>query len=161
MPTLSTLFDTFSDNLALYKKNCTGHFMCPLCLRTFPRDRIRTDLSKAHIIPKRLGGRLWTLACKKCNSKVGTEIESCEAERAKFSWALSGDGNETTRVRVTARNQQGDVVGPVQADLGARRADGDRRLQLYLKPKGSNPKALALLNSLVSGGPPASGTPRT
>jgi hypothetical protein len=157
MPTLSTLFDIFSDNLALYRKKYRGHFMCPLCLRTFPRDRLRNDLSRAHMIPQRLGGRLWTLACKKCNNSVGTEIESCEAERATFNWALSGEGKETTRVRVTARNQQGDVVGPVQADLGARRADGDRRLQLYLKPKGSNPAALALLNSLVSGESPASG----
>jgi len=157
MSALSALFDTFSDNLALYKKDCGGRFMCPLCLRMFSRGRIRNELSKAHMIPQRLGGRLWTLACKKCNNKVGTEIESYEAERASFNWALSGDGKETTRVRVTARNQQGDVVGPVQADLGARRADGDRRLQLYLKPKGSNPTALALLNSLVSGESPAGG----
>ncbi|HUT75169.1 MAG TPA: HNH endonuclease [Armatimonadota bacterium] len=157
MPALSTLFDTFSHNLALYRKDYGGRFMCPLCLRTFSRDQIRSDLSRAHVIPQFLGERNWTLACKRCNNRVGTEIESCEAERANFNWALSGDGNETTRVRVTARNQQGDVVGPVQADLGARRADGDRRLQLYLKPKGSNPAALALLNSLVSGESPAGG----
>lgn len=151
MPALSTLFDTFSDNLALYRKDYSGRFMCPLCLRTFSRDQVRTDLSKAHIIPQFLGGRDWTLACRTCNNKVGTEIESCEAERVKFNRALSGDGNETTRVRVTARNEQGDVVGPVQADLRASRSAGGRRLQMYLKPKGSNPAALALLNSLLSG----------
>jgi len=157
MATRSTLFDVFSHNLALYKKDSAGHFVCPLCLRVFSRDQAPTDLSRAHIIPKFLGGKEWTLACRACNNKVGAEIESYEAERTKYNRALSGDSNETARVRVTARNQEGDVVGPVQADLGARRANGDRRLQLYLKPKGSNPTALALLNSLVSGASPPGG----
>jgi len=150
MATLSTLFDTFSDNLALYRKDCRGRFMCPLCLRTFSRDRIRTDLGKAHIIPQFRGGREWTLACRKCNNKVGTEIESCEAERVKFNRALSGDGDEKTRVRVVVPNEQGGVVGPVQADMGATKSGGDRRLQMYLKPEGSNPAASEQLNNLLS-----------
>jgi len=150
MPTLSTLFDTFSDNLALYRKDCRGRFMCPLCLRTFSRNRIRTDLSRAHILPQFLGGREWTLACRECNNKVGTEIESCEKERVNFSRALSGDGNETTRVRLIVRNEQGDAVGPVQADMRATMSGGDRRLQIYPKPKGSNPAASQLLNSVLS-----------
>lgn len=157
MPTLSTLFDTFSDNLALYKKDCRGRFMCPLCLRTFSRDRIRTDLSKAHIIPQFLGGRDWTLTCRKCNNKVGTEIESCEKERANFNWALSGDGNETTRVRVEVPDGQGDLVGPVQADMRARRSGRDRRLQLYPKRRGSHPEAWELIDDILSGNPSAKG----
>jgi hypothetical protein len=124
--------------------------MCPLCLRTFSRDRIRTHLSKAHIIPQFLGGRDWTLACRKCNNKVGTEIESCEKERANFYWALSGDGSETTRVRMDVPNEQGGVVGPVQADMRAIKSGGDRRLQIYVKPKGSNPAALEQLNNVPS-----------
>ena len=150
MPTLFTLFDTFSDNLALYRKDCRGRFMCPLCLRTSSRDQIRTHLSRAHIIPQILGGRDWTLACKKCNNKVGAEIESCEAERANFNWALAGDGNETTRVRVVVRNEQGGVVGPVQADMSANKSAGERRLQLRLKPKGSHPAASELLHNVLS-----------
>ena len=157
MSALTALFDTFSDNLGLYRKDCRGHFMCPLCLHIFARDQIRSDLSKAHVIPRRLGARLWTLACKKCNNRIGTEIESYETERANFNWALSGDGTETTRVQVTARNEQGDTVGPVQADLGAKWGDGERRLQLQPKPKGSNPAALVLLNRLVSREAPTGG----
>ncbi len=155
MPTLSTLFDAFSDNLALYKMDCRGRFMCPLCLRTFPRDRIRTDLSKAHMIPQRLGGRLWTLACKKCNNRVGTEIESYEAERANFNWALSGDGAETTRVLMDLPDGQGGTIGPVSADMRATKLGGDRRLQIFTKPKGSNPDALKKLDNVLPVGPSA------
>jgi len=150
MPSLSDLFDVFSDNLALYRKDCRGRFMCPLCLRTFPRDRIGADLSRAHIIPEKLGGKRWTITCKKCNNKIGSEIESCGAARAKFRRALSGDGDETTRVRMAFPNEQGGAVGPVAADMGATKRGGDHRLQIRPKLKGSNPAALELLNNWPS-----------
>jgi len=151
MPTVSALFDVFSANLALYKEGANGSFMCPLCLRTFARDQIHTDLGKAHIIPQFLGGSDWTITCRTCNSKVGSEIESCEADRASFGWALSGDGDETVRVQVTVRDEHGEVVGPVQADMRATTSGGDRRLQLYLKRKGSHPVAVEILNGLLHG----------
>lgn len=151
MPTISELFDVFSANLALYEEGSNGRFMCPLCLRTFARDQIHTDLSRAHIIPQFLRGSEWTIACKACNNKVGSEIESCEADRADFSWALSGDSEETVRVQVVVRNEQGEIVGPVQADMGASRSAGDRRLQLYPKRKGSHPVAVEILNKLLHG----------
>lgn len=150
MPALSVLYDVFSANLGLYRKEYSGRFMCPLCLRTFSRDQIRSNLSKAHIIPQFLGGRDWTLTCAMCNNKVGSEIESYEAERINFKWALSGEGNETTRVRLTPCNEQGAVLGPVQADMRAKGRGEKRRLQLRLQRKGSNPTALELLNSQLS-----------
>ncbi len=152
MPTVSTLYDVFSANLQLYSKEHSGCFMCPLCLRTFSRDQIRSDLHKAHIIPKFLGGRDWTLTCRRCNNKVGSEIESCEKERANFNWALLGDGNETTRTRTVVRNERGDAVGPVQADMRGVRSGADRRLRMNLQPKASNPEASKLLNDHLSAG---------
>lgn len=151
MATVSALFDVFSANLALYKEDANGRFMCPLCLRTFTREQVHIDLSKAHIIPQFLGGRDWTLACRACNNRVGSEIESCEADRANFSWALSGEGDETVRVQVTVRDERGEIVGPVQADMGASRSAGDRRLHLRPKRKGSNPLAVEILNKLLHG----------
>ena len=145
------LFDLFSANLQLYTPEDAGLFVCALCLRTFSRDQIRSELSRAHIVPQFLGGRAWTLACRSCNNTIGSEIESCESERANFNWALCGDGNETTRVRVIVRNEHGDVVGPVQADMRGDTSSGERRLQMYLQPKGSNPVALELLNNVLSG----------
>ena len=151
MPTGFPLFDVFAANLGLYWREYTGLFMCPLCLRTFSRDQVN-DLSKAHIMPKFVGKRDLTLACMKCNNKVGTEIESYGKERANFNWALSGDGNETTRISTSVSNEQGDVVGPVQADMRGIRSGGDRRLHVNLQPKASNPEALRLLNDHLSAG---------
>lgn len=153
MSAVFLLYEVFSANLALYRKEYSGRFVCPLCLRTFSRDQIRSDLSKAHIIPRFLGGKDWTLSCKTCNNKVGTEIEGCEAERANYSWALSGDGNETTRAEIWFRNeQQGGVIGPVQADMRAEECGEERRVQLYAKPQGSNPAAWKLFNRMPSDG---------
>jgi len=158
MPSLYSLFDTFSANLALYTGNCAGGFMCPLCLRPFSRDGIQSkDLTRAHIIPQFLGGRHWTLACKECNNRVGSRIESCEAERANFNWALAGDGKETTRVRLTAYSETGQVVGPVQAELSGGRPPALDSLRLGPQPKGSNPAAFKLISRLLLGGPAARG----
>ena len=95
MPTIPGLYDIFSANLSLYKEDYNGHFMCPLCLHTFFRDEIHSDLSKAHIIPQFQGGKDWTLTCKKCNNKLGSEIESYESKRIKYHRALSGNSDET------------------------------------------------------------------
>jgi hypothetical protein len=155
MPTVIELFDTFSANLGLYRKEQSGLFVCPLCLRVFTRDQIRSDLSKAHIIPQFLGGKDWTLTCRECNNRVGTEIESQEKERANFNWALSGDGNEITRASVLVRDQHGNLIGAVQADMSAVVSEGERRLQLHLKPRASNPAALNVLADQLSNGVPA------
>lgn len=151
MASVSTLFDVFSANLGLYRKKLSGHFMCPLCLRTFTRDHIHSDLSKAHIIPKFIGGKRWTLACKACNNKVGSEIESCESERAKFNRALSCEGDETTPVRVMVPNGQSAVAGSVQAEMRAQQINGEQSLQLFLQPERSNPAAMEVLTSLHDG----------
>ncbi len=151
MPTIPDLFELFSANLALYRKDLSGLFMCPLCHSTFSRDQARSSLSKAHIIPKFLGGRDWTLACKSCNNRIGTEIECFEKERASFHRAMSGDGNEMTRAQIVVSDEHGDVVGPVQADMRAVKAGEDRRLQLHLKAKGSHPAALQGLNDQLTG----------
>ena len=155
MSRIYKLFDIFSANLKLYRNDCRGLFICPLCLCLFSRDQIRSDLSKAHIIPQSLGGRAWTLTCETCNNNVGSEIESYESERANFNWALSGNGNETTRVEIWYRNGKDGVCGPVLANMKAIERDGDRVLQLFAKQKGSNPAAWKLFNDINSGKIPA------
>lgn len=155
MPTVLSLFDIFSANLELYRKELGGRFMCPLCLRVFSREQIRSDLSKAHIIPQFLGGRDWTLTCRACNNKVGTEIEGCEAERANCGWALSGEGLETTRAEIWYRKKRGKAVGPVQTDMKKVRIGGEERLNLHARPQGSNPIAWKLHNDIHSGRVPA------
>jgi hypothetical protein len=152
MPSVSELYNTFSANLDLYQRDYTDVFMCPLCLRVFRRDQVRSDLSKAHIIPQFLGGREWTLTCRQCNNRVGSEIESYEKERASFHWALLGDGDETTRVRSKVRKKRGPAIGPVQADMRSTGSGADRRLRLDLQPKVSNPNAYQQLDDDLAAG---------
>lgn len=119
LPTKPELFDTFAANLALYRKNRNGLFRCPLCLRKFSRDHIDGEdgLSEAHTIPRSLGGEHWTLACRKCNSTVGSEIGSCEVGkhgRATFGDALTGNTDKTVPVQIWFENERGAVVGPLQ-----------------------------------------------
>lgn len=147
MQSLESLFDIFSTNLAFYEKKYKEQFMCPLCKHIFSRDQIYSDLSKAHIIPQFLNGHDWTLTCKECNNKVGSNIEGCEAKRANFNWALAGDGEEKTPVDVWLRDEHGDLLGPVKADMCGKKNDCEHRLQLYTKQKGSNAKAWELFNS--------------
>ena len=70
------LFDIFSKNLSLVNSTFQDVFICPLCYKKFSREQIDSHLSLAHIWPESLDGNLETLACKECNSKMGSSIES-------------------------------------------------------------------------------------
>ncbi|MCX6344885.1 MAG: hypothetical protein NT018_07405 [Armatimonadetes bacterium] len=155
MKTVRKLFDIFSANLGLYREDHSERFMCPLCLRTFSVNQINNDLSKAHIIPQVLNGKEWTLACGTCNNKVGSEIESCEAERVNYHLALSGKSNKVIRAKLIFSNKDGNTIGPVQADMRIKDCDENQRLQLFVKQKGSNPEAWELHNNISCGKTPA------
>jgi hypothetical protein len=72
-----TLFNTFARNLNIVNPNYSDVFICPLCYQIFTRDKIKSDLSLAHVWPDSLGGKLKTLACKPCNNqKIGSKLES-------------------------------------------------------------------------------------
>jgi len=50
---------------------------CPLCLDVFGRDALETGaLTLEHPIPRKTGGRLRTLSCKRCNNKHGSRLDS-------------------------------------------------------------------------------------
>jgi 5-methylcytosine-specific restriction endonuclease McrA len=117
MTTRLELFNTFSTNLGFYRKNNSNHFLCPLCLRSFTRDAVESkQLTKAHIIAEKLGGKYWTLACKQCNGDVGSKIESHEVARVNLNRALSGESDEKTRVNFVSYIEK-DELGLIQADM--------------------------------------------
>jgi hypothetical protein len=146
------LFDVFSSNLALYRKELAGRFMCPLCLRTFSRNQISSDLGKAHIIPQSLGGREWTLTCRVCNNRVGSEIESYEAERDRFRRAGSGSCAETVDFRFSVCDKGGSAIGSVRAEGRVVEKNGQRRLQIQLSDRRSHPGAKKALTDQISSG---------
>src|SRR5437899_1275830 len=85
------LFEFYSTHLSHCMPDRQGVFVCPLCLRSFTREALdgpTPRLSIAHVVPKKMGGRLCTLTCTECNNNSGTRIEADLFERflAEDTW---------------------------------------------------------------------------
>lgn len=84
------LFSRYASNLSLYDARSGDIFVCPVCLKPFTRSALRSDppaLSLAHVIPEALGGRLVTLACAKCDNRIGSAYDSQAAlEQELYRW---------------------------------------------------------------------------
>lgn len=61
-----------SKSLEYFFPELNNHFMCPTCLRKIDIEK-KHDISEAHIIPEKAGGKLKTFICRDCNSRFGTK----------------------------------------------------------------------------------------
>jgi len=68
------LFSLYSKNLSFYKPEYADHFLCPVCKCLFAHEDLN-KLSLAHIIPESIGGRQLTLACSKCDNRIGHDFD--------------------------------------------------------------------------------------
>jgi len=94
------LFKLYAANLPFYldDKSFTGLFGCPICMRPFSEESIlpeTLEVNLAHIYQKSLGGKLCTLACKKCNSRLGERYEPHLTLEAKMHRAFDGTGTSS------------------------------------------------------------------
>lgn len=72
-------------------------YVCPLCLRVFPEDRLG-DLTKEHVPPRALGGRALVLTCTTCNSTAGGKNGvDTHARREQHVWDFALGTAETFR----------------------------------------------------------------
>lgn len=72
------LFSIYSSNLSFYKTEKKDVFLCPVCLNEFSKEDSDTNPSKlalAHVIPRSIGGKLKTLICAQCDSKIGAQYD--------------------------------------------------------------------------------------
>jgi len=68
---------------------------CILCLRTFDSAVEDSQATGEHIIPEKLGGRLWArFLCKRCNSKLGTEVEAEAKKDPRIRLAIESLAHE-------------------------------------------------------------------
>jgi hypothetical protein len=67
------LFSLYAQNLSVYCPEYTDQFLCPICLNEFSRKDLDL-LTCAHVFPNKLGGRLLTLSCTACDSRIGHEF---------------------------------------------------------------------------------------
>lgn len=125
-------------------------FICPLCLKHFPKDDLtfretsngsECQLTLAHIIPESLGGTLCTLACKECNSGVGKSLEAVLKEQFVAEDAINGSGS--LRARLVGE------FGNVGVDVGF--PGGCQPWQLVPVPRITNPVHNASLEQMLEG----------
>ena len=81
-------FKTFAKNFSLVVSeffpeypHLEGSVACPLCGRLYDKPR---NFTEGHFWPQKLGGKEWTLCCAKCNSNIGSSIESQEIEKLRY-----------------------------------------------------------------------------
>lgn len=123
---ISILFDRFAQNLALYAPQFGDVFLCPICLEGFHRNAIPTgQIGRAHIVPKNLGGRKYTLLCKNCNSTMGAGIEGRAHIGDSFYRPLieGGQSKQKTRVSIQVEDKQSFgvevLLGSEEGELGS------------------------------------------
>ncbi len=87
---LEALFDLYSSNASLYSE-LNGVFVCPLCFRGFERSAIEKKLlSVEHVVSSKLGGRIETLTCTKCNNNQGSSLDAPLINRVRAEDRLAG-----------------------------------------------------------------------
>jgi len=129
------LFDCYAANLSAYEPGLHDVFRCPICLREFGREAIRTsDVTVEHVPGEALGGRAWTLTCGECNWAAGSELESNLTERLRAQDWDEGVSEKPRRARTRVDQ------GAVTLDLYHRQA------KCYVRPHDdlSDPKSFRL-----------------
>jgi hypothetical protein len=132
------LFDEFSENLRLCTQGeIQGQFVCPICLRKYESI---DSLSDAHIFPKALGGRSYTLTCKDCNNNVGAKIESHEDKRVKLQNFFLGKGSHKALLSLDQKDSQIAGGRKVTAEMMILKSDTKTGLSFKVsKGKGFDP----------------------
>ncbi len=95
------IFDRLSRDLSSVVPDKRGVVLCPLCMKAYRRDEVGA-LSRDHIIPRSLGGKVVTLTCKTpCNNDQGHQMESHLVEFMKAEDAFEArSGSLRGRVSV-------------------------------------------------------------
>jgi len=79
------LFNFHSRDLFRVSSAAEGGFRCPICLRSYLKGDLKSEkLTLEHVIPKKLGGKVYTLSCKDCNNRHGSELDSHLFNMIKF-----------------------------------------------------------------------------
>ncbi len=95
------LFDLYSRNLAFFGAQPPDIFVCPLCMDGLTREALQgpePEVTLAHVIPQKLGGRLTTLCCDRCNHTNGHALETHLVERLRTDDCLAGVGHRKGRL---------------------------------------------------------------
>lgn len=84
-------------------------YICPICLRIV---RDAQELTREHVPPKSMGGRVICLTCKNCNNRAGHTIDAAMNERRLMSQVMvSGTkGKQQIQLRADGLNVNASLV---------------------------------------------------
>lgn len=139
------LFDIYSKNLCHYLDGAPeGYFICPICKKDFPRKAVldgpELAVDLAHCYPESCGGKLETLTCKKCSSRMGTLYDSQLALERKVHRVMDPSSDEKLKGRLRFT---GGEIGVEFSKIGD-------TLHFSMIRKQSNPKEFqALIDGLI------------
>lgn len=122
-----SLFSLYSRNLSFYMPELANQFICPVCKSVIARGDLEQDpfkVSLAHIIPKSMGGRQVTLACAKCDQRIGGE----------YDWHLSQEKKQIEQLR-----EEDGIYSKLKCGSGTYRAmfgfcNKSNNTVIYIKP---------------------------
>jgi|GEM_PF-2990085 len=131
------LFNIYSANLQMYHSNLRDIFICPICFGGYSRDAIASkEITREHIIPSKLSGRLETLTCKSCNNKRGgSDVESHLVRRFRTEDILAGKSNSPLRSKIK--------IGEGEFGADVYLSENGPNIRIDGIPKISNPKLLS------------------
>ena len=139
-------FDLYSRNWELVKRHpnlrvepdVSDVFVCPLCIKFFPRDAIDAKaITLEHVPPKKFGGKVRTMTCRECNNWGGSKLESQLGHQLQLIEVLSGQSGSSSDVEYFVNEQIG-------LPATVHRPNSDT-WQLFGDPKRTNPSDLANL----------------
>lgn len=103
----TALFHEIAADYSKFRPFETPCMACPLCLAEFSLADI-ADLSREHVIPSSLGGKMETLTCKRrCNNTHGSRLDSHLINAMRAMDAV--DGLEP--IAMTLGSDKGKIVG--------------------------------------------------
>ncbi|MBI5929811.1 MAG: hypothetical protein HY862_10910 [Chloroflexi bacterium] len=78
-----------------------GIMFCPICLRIFSCEDLQSgDLTLEHVPPEKLGGKIRTVTCKKCNNDNGTLLDSHLIRKVQLDGFFAGTSQSPIDVEV-------------------------------------------------------------
>lgn len=141
------IFDCFSNNLELVDSSYKGLYRCPICLKLFKKADLENNvLTVEHIIPEKLGGKIFTLTCKTCNSECGTYLDVHLINKIFADEVLSGKSSEPLNAEI----EIGD--GLTRGDLYIQQKGGKSSVKFVGKPNMVHPAALEKCSKALSEG---------
>ena len=141
------LFNLFSNNLALVDPLYKGLYACPICLKLLNKNDLKNnELTVEHIIPKSLGGKIFTLTCKKCNNECGSNLDVHLVNKTIADEVLSGKSSKPLNVEI----EIGD--GLTRGDLYIQPKEGKKNIKFVGKPNIVHPALLERCSKALNEG---------